>query len=270
MSRFRTIELSDPIYEQDGLRLLTFHSPALKGRGDVTLFVPAEIDSLNDVPLVLLLHGVYGSHWVWAFKGGAHVTARALIEEKRIPPMILAMPSDGLAWDGTGYLPHLLANYEEWIVEDVVECVSELYPCLGVKPTLFLAGLSMGGYGALRLGAKYSNRVRGISAHSAVTGTKDLRLFLHEPIPNPPGIPVEQLECLYWLEQNRSNLPPLRLDCGRDDHLIESNRQLHRELRARDIAHEYYEYPGGHSWPYWREHLTDSLLFFSRLSQEGS
>src|SRR5690349_350110 len=120
IARFRTVELSDPAFEHDGLRALTLHSPALGGRGDVSLFVPAGCEARSNVPIVLLLHGVYGSHWAWFLRGGVHRTARRLIDQGRMRPMIIASPSDGLAGDGTGYIRQLDHDYERWISDDVV------------------------------------------------------------------------------------------------------------------------------------------------------
>src|SRR5438094_425387 len=123
MSRFHTVEVSDPRYEHDHLRTITLKSPSLKGRGDVTLFVPPGCESAKNLPLVILLHGIYGSHWAWALKGGAHKTALKLIESRAIKPMVIAMPSDGLWGDGSGYFAHDGADFEKWIAEDVVDCV---------------------------------------------------------------------------------------------------------------------------------------------------
>ena len=93
MSDFRTIEVADVRFLHDGLLPVTFKSPALRARADVTFFIPPGSDAARDLPLVLLLHGVYGSHWAWALKGGAHRTAARLIADGLIPPMVLAMPS---------------------------------------------------------------------------------------------------------------------------------------------------------------------------------
>ncbi len=79
MSRFATVALSDPNYETNNLRYLTFKSPALRGRGDVTLFVPPSQENATNLNLIILLHGVYGSHWDWTHKGGAHRTALSMI-----------------------------------------------------------------------------------------------------------------------------------------------------------------------------------------------
>src|ERR1700749_3557131 len=100
-----------------------------------------------------------------------------MIADRKMAPMLIAMPSDGLWGDGSGYVPHAHADYERWIIDDIPACLRELFPQLQRKK-LFLAGLSMGGFGALRIGMKYSERVAGISAHSSVTDVGLLPKFI--------------------------------------------------------------------------------------------
>ena len=265
MSRYGKTEWSDPRFEQKNLRFLTFQSPALSGRGDVALFIPEGEDHRN-LPLVVLLHGVYCSHWAWAMKGGAHLTAASMIDAGDIPPMVLAMPSDGLWAEGSAYLPHDRADYESWIVDDVVGCVTNEVPSLGEGSDVFVAGLSIGGYGALRLGAKYPSRFKGISAHSSVSRFEDIeRLVTHRPLAFRFGQP-DEWKIEYWMSRNRKFLPPIRFDCGLDDALLDCNRELHEGLSRLGIEHVYDEFPGGHKWPYWAEHLRDTLAFFGGLS----
>ena len=149
MSQFFTTEIA----ESGGLQLITVKSNALGQRVDISVFVPE--NATTSLPVVILLHGVYGSHWAWSVKGKAHLTAQRLIPEGEIQPMILAMPSDGLYEDGSGYVPHHNANFEQWIVEEVSQVLQEQFPVVTTESPLFITGLSMGGYGALRLGAKY-------------------------------------------------------------------------------------------------------------------
>ena len=86
MALLPIIETPDPRFRSaDGLLPVTFKSDAIRGRADVTLFVPSAARQMNDVPLVLLLHGVYGSHWAWSLSGGAHQTATRMIESGEIP-----------------------------------------------------------------------------------------------------------------------------------------------------------------------------------------
>lgn len=263
-SKFRTTEISDPEFESNNLRFITVKSNNLKGRGDICVFVPP-VENLENIPIVTLLHGVYGSAWIWAHKAGVHFTALKMIQEGLIKPMVIAMPSDGLWGDGSAYLPHNNKNFERWITEDVIDAVIENIECVSNSSDMFIAGLSMGGYGALRVGAKYPLRYKAISGHSSITNTNQMHLF------------VEENESLYnqqnKLEEdvfeimlhNKENLPAVRFDCGKDDLLIEHNRALHEKLEADKIDHEYQEFNGAHEWPYWQEHIKDTLLFFNSI-----
>ncbi|MFT5128140.1 MAG: putative tributyrin esterase, partial [Rhodothermales bacterium] len=71
-SEFHTIEVSDSACTPAGLQFITVKSASLGRRADITLWTPAAVESATDLPLLLLLHGVFGSHWAWAFKGNAH------------------------------------------------------------------------------------------------------------------------------------------------------------------------------------------------------
>jgi S-formylglutathione hydrolase FrmB len=265
-SPFSTVELSDPRFERDGLRTVTVKSPSLGRRGDLTVFVPQ--GGTDPIPLVILLHGVNGSHWSWALRGGVHLTAARLIETGELPPLAIAMPSDGLWGDGSGYVPHLDADYERWIVDEVPAAAALADERVTDRSPLFLAGLSMGGFGALRLGAKYAARFAGISAHSAVTTLARLRESISEPLDALPAFGAADGTALHWLEAHATRLPPLRFDCGTGDGLLAGNRALHAALEARHIDHVYEEFPGGHDWPYWKLHVADSLRFFAGLIED--
>jgi S-formylglutathione hydrolase FrmB len=261
---FRTIEVSDPRFGFEGLRWVTVKSPALRQRADLTLFVPQQVDQSHSIPLVILLHGVYGSHWAWALKGGAHRTAAKLIAAGEIPPMVLAMPSDGLWGDGSGYLRHAHQDFERWIVEDVPAAARAAVPALDVSSPLFISGLSMGGFGALRLAAKYPEKFRGAGGHSSMTHFDQHTQFVEEPL-NSYGCVPEDRSVFETMTRNRAKLTPFRFDCGTEDPLLEVNRQLHTQMESAGIAHQYAEFPGGHEWPYWEEHLKDMLRFFGAL-----
>ncbi len=266
MKRFRSVELSDPRFERDGLRHITVKSPSLKRRGDITLFVPEQLRQGSANTMLILLNGVYNSHWGWAYHAGVHLTAQRLIEAGAIQPLIIAMPSDGLWGDGSGYLKSEGEDAEAWIMEDVVAACAIAVPGLLSTPHLFLSGLSMGGYAALRLGAKFAERLSGISAHSSLTHISQMKNFVEEPLSHYLAAgSQEELDPLYWIVRNRAVLPALRIDCGTGDELISPNRELHKTLLEAGIAHQYYEYEGGHDWQYWESHISDSLRFFQTV-----
>jgi len=236
----------------------------LRRRADITLYVPPVIEMDSPLDIVILLHGVYGSHWAWALKGGVHRTFHRLMEQGKMRPMVLAMPSDGHHGDGSGYLPHQTENYEKWIVEDVIAAVREHVAGVKEKSKIFITGLSMGGYGAMRLGAKYPAVFSSFSGLSSITEFSQIALFLEGNDDRELSKSVRSkesvLECIL---ANKERLPHFRFDCGTEDLLIDFNRQLHRRLEENKIQHTYIEYPGGHQWDYWSKHIEDSLLFFN-------
>jgi putative tributyrin esterase len=266
MSAFFTTEISFPEFEFDHLRWITVKSKALRRRADMTLYVPPHLQPDFPLDIVILLHGVYGSHWAWAMKAGVHKTADRLMEQGKLRPMVLVMPSDGLYGDGSGYLPHQNENYEKWIVEDVIAVVHEQVAGVGEKSKIFITGLSMGGYGAMRLGARYPAVFSSFSGLSSITEFSQIALFLEgnddRELSRTAQSKESVLECIL---ANKEGLPYFRFDCGTGDLLIDFNRQLHRKLDENNIQHTYIENPGGHEWDYWRKHVEDSLLFFNEF-----
>ena len=261
MSEFFTNEKAD----FHGLSFITVKSNALKKRADITVYEPKSAVDANNLPIVILLHGVYGSHWAWAVNGNVHNTLEKLIEEKKCDPMLLVMPSDGLYGDGSGYLPHKVENYEKWIVEDVIQAVRGKFPSVNNHSPVFIVGLSMGGFGAMRLGAKYPKFFKAFSGLSSITHFDQLENFVAD-FPLLKCDAVEQDGVLDWLLKNKTILPPFRFDCGKDDILIEANRELHRDLQLNDISHDYFEYEGEHSWEYWAENIEKTLMFFNKYT----
>jgi S-formylglutathione hydrolase FrmB len=220
----------------------------------------------NIATVLILLHGVYNSHWAWSHKGGVHRAAEALLDGGEISPLVIAMPSDGLGRDGSAYLTFPAGqDVEKWIVDEVPAIAHLAAPNLAANAKIAIGGFSMGGYGALRLGAKFPHRFDSVSAHSAITDIREMENFAAEPLSDYLACAaVEELSALYWMRKHRDCLPRLRFDCGVDDPLIEGNRSLHRGLEADGISHTYEEFVGGHEWPYWQNHVASTLRFASQ------
>lgn len=264
---FRTLELSDPAIDPRGLRFATVKSAALGQRADVTLWLPPGAETQRDLPVAILLHGVYGSHWAWALKGDAHGTAARLIAEGALPPLALLMPSDGLWGDGSGYVRHGVQDFERWIVDELPALARAVVPGCGEGSPLLVAGLSMGGFGALRMAGKHRRLFAAAAAHSTMTDVAQFDALLAESRggwSNDPG----DASVLAVLAAPGGPLPPLRFDCGRGDPFIAANRALHAALDAHGIAHQYAEHDGGHEWPYWSRHLEDTLRFFGAVLRD--
>jgi len=265
-SKFRTIETGEIRFDSGKLVMCTVKSPALHARGDISLYIPDEANhSQKPLPIVILLHGVYGSHWNWMLKGKAHEVLSNLIRSGEIPPMILATPSDGLWGDGSAYLRHDEMDTAKWIVDDVPALIAEVCKQNTTAPH-FITGLSMGGFGALRLGASNPARFTAFSGHSSITAIEQMPLFVEEPLQsytttNSP----ETQSVLDTICAHQHHLRPFRFDCGSSDLLIEFNRTLRDGLLQKGIHFEYEEFEGGHEWVYWQNHIGKSFRFFSQF-----
>jgi putative tributyrin esterase len=246
------VELSDPRFEREGLRHATAYSRALGRRADATFWSPIGDDG-GPLPLVVLLHGVYGSHWGWAHKGGAHRTAGELDV-----PVALAMPSDGLFGHGSGYVRHAGGDFASWVLDEVPWLAAQAIPTVDPDAPIALVGLSMGGFGALLLGARRPDRVHAVNGMSSITDFDQMRIFVGDI----GGYDVDDADrSVLGAMTSAPSLPRIRFDCGVDDLLIEHNRALHAALDREGIDHDYVEHPGGHEWSYWSEHLGAALAF---------
>lgn len=260
----KRLEVSDPAFTPNNVQCLTIHSSYLNRRHDVTLY---NVNTKQqNAPIILLMHGVYGNSWVWMHLGGLDRVYENIRNELGGTDFILVMPSDGGFFDGSAYLPLAeKGDYENWIMRDVLEAVITTVDGATSDSNLYLSGLSMGGYGALRLGFKYANTIKGISAHSAITDVQQLSLFVDEPLDLYACENAKETELLFWAELHKDDLPPLRFDCGTDDELIEGNVNLHQQLTQMGIDHQFEQFSGGHSWQYWHTHVARTFRFFAEI-----
>jgi enterochelin esterase-like enzyme len=260
---FGSIEVSDPRLTPPGFTFLTAKSAALGGRADVTVYAPAAARAGGDAPIVILLHGARGSHWAWTYKGGAHQRLEALIEAGLAPPMVLVMPSDGLWGDGSGFVRHHEQDFERWVAEEAAQLAMAASPACSAWSPVFLCGLSMGGYAALRLAGKFPDRFAGASAHSAVTADDQFDPIIAEARGGWSSAPEDRSVLAALTLTSRP--APIRFDCGLDDPLLPANRRLHADLEAVGLGHRFEVRPGGHNWTYWSNSIDRSLLFFADL-----
>ncbi len=92
-----------------------------------------------------------------------------------------------------------------------------------------------------------------------------MSLFVEESLDHYKQDNSKEESVLEVIKTNKAKMIPFRFDCGKNDELIEYNRELHQELLKENISHIYEEFSGKHEWEYWENHVKDSLLFFDNL-----
>ncbi|MCG3180541.1 MAG: Endo-1,4-beta-xylanase Z [Phycisphaerae bacterium] len=255
-----------------------FPSRTLDRRCNVFLYTPPGVGpgspKLATLPVLYLLHGMWGSEIDWPFKGDAHNVLDREIAAGRVQPMIVAMPHDGLTDEGTFYVDWhggRRERFERYMTGDLIRFVeTELTGRRRGRSRRMIGGLSMGGFGALVLSLRnprlycaagsLSGAVRPIgrpkrrSLGDAIFGPLDRDPASHRR-QRDPGVLVDSLQ--------RTRGLGLYLDCGRSDFLIAMNRKFDRQLTRLGIQHVYREYDGDHNWPCWHKRLPHLLRFLS-------
>ena len=238
----------------------TFDSVALGAQKTYNLYLPPNWCALDDLPLLVMLHGWSGDHTDWVSKGHIDQAADMMILAGEIEPLIILMP-DG---DNGFYVDQAAGDYETYVVSELVGAVDAAYPTAATRASRFIGGLSMGGYGALYLGLRYADLFSAIGAHSpALLGRGD------DP---PPWLYGESLELFEERDVvsiiQREGWPAdmrLFVDVGNADFLMLRLYDLFGALihQPQALVFQGHVWPGAHDWSYWSAHLPDYLRFYA-------
>jgi len=219
---------------------MQFKSEALRRHVSYSVILPET--GPGPYPVLMQLHGFSDDHTAW-------LNFSNLVRHAKEYPFIIVLP-DG----GTSFYLDLdpMQQYETFLMEDIYRHVNATFQ---VRPGPWaIGGLSMGGFGALRLGLKYPERFASIWAHSSAAYSKEEL---------PPFVVLNREEgCLYGVAERYAAQPLKRtvtFDCGTEDFLINQNRNFHAHLDKLGVAHRYAEHDGAHTWEYWDLHVREAL-----------
>ena len=233
---------------------LRYSSPPIEKMASLIAIIPenAPRDADGRLPTVYQLHGLSDDHTVWQ--------RRTRIEQLAEKHGVMVVLLDGAR---AYYINSLLGRYEDHTVDAIRVC-ENLFPAARDPRRRGIGGLSMGGYGSMKIGLKYPHVYASVAAHSAAMDIARLvevrySADLHVVAPSFDPAADHIFALVEKAAQNRTVLPSLRFDCGVDDFLLEDNRTLHRLLDKHGLPHVYEEFPGGHSWDYWDAHLDAAL-----------
>jgi S-formylglutathione hydrolase FrmB len=229
--------------------------------------------SKANYPVMYLLHGAYGHFNDWLSKTPNKNLLHQLADQN---DMIIVMP-EGETF--SFYLDSPVnkgSQFETYITQEVVTKIDKTYRTIIDRKGRFITGLSMGGHGALYLSGKHPELFCAAGSMSGVADmgslitaeSKERITKLMEPVFGTEGKSQEvyaSYAVLGMVTQMKTNKLALIIDCGVDDFLIESNRELHRRLVYEKVSHDYTERPGAHTWDYWENALPYHVLFFSKV-----
>ena len=210
-----------------------------------------------------LLHGLSDDNTIWTRRTSVERYVAGL-------PLVLVMPDGGRGWYTNAQSPPNF-RYEDDLVVDVVGLVDRTFPVKKDRSGRAIGGLSMGGYGALKIGLKHLDKFSSVTSHSgalAITDREPGKILSDIPDyvsvfgPSPKGGPEDLRALVEKIDHGR--IPALRIDCGENDFLIDENRAFHKHLDDLHIKHEYQEFPGEHNWEYWDLHVREAIEFHAR------
>lgn len=238
------------------------------------LLPPAYFKSNKRYPVLYLLHGLFGHHDDW-------ITRTNLAEYAASYDVIIVTPEGNDSW----YVDSATVpadKYESYILRELIPDVDARFRTIKDKRARGIAGLSMGGYGALKYGLKYPDYFVFAGSLSGALDPANrsdehpgfiwnvLRPSLTVAF-GAPNSSVRQVNDLHQIARNLTadriaSLPYLYLDCGLEDGFLATNREFADILVSRKITHQYRQLPGGHSWEYWDRQVREIIRLYADLT----
>lgn len=215
-------------------------------------------DARPAFPTLYLLHGLYGTNMDWLLN-----TRISRLAEEYGLAVILPSGENHFYVDcqATG------EAYGAFIGRELPQVCRQLFPLSAQREQCFIGGLSMGGYGALRNGLKYSDTFGKVLALSSLIDPNDTLALrpastghkrrMDTVFGGLDKVAGSDKDCrtLSLQAQKKNRLPAMYIACGLGDELLPFNRTFRDFLEKQGIAHHYEEGPGGHDWDYWDEQI---------------
>jgi len=285
------VSLFSEAHAQERIDCNTLESKILGRTIHYCVMLPSHYDSATaghsarHYPVLYFLHGL-GDNEQTFFKSGGWELIDDLRRQKQISDFLIVTP-EGLrsfyinSADGR-------VRYGDFFIREFIPYIESHYPVGRDRSARAISGVSMGGYGALRFAFAYPELFSSVSAQSAAliaepprqieaaAGATLLDGLLGAVFGNPIDLRHWNQNSPFILaKQNRARIRITKLaiyfNCGRDDDFgfDKGAEELHRQLESEGIPHEFHLYPGNHDAAYFLEHLSETLVFHSRVFAAG-
>lgn len=247
-------------------KMETYDSEAMGGSRTYGVSLPPDYEQNPNqrYPVIFLLHGGHGNPNDWfAKKGGALITLQKLYATGKLSPSIVITPDgndkrgSSRYWDPQ-YFDGPNGKVSTAIGSELVKVVQNRYRTLPNPDFWAMGGLSSGGWGAVNVGLQNIDNFSILFSHSGYFKDKS----------GAENSPVTYIKTIPPLAKKRLRI---YMDAGKSDtEELDEARQFNQVLSQLKIYNMFRQFPGNHTWDYWREHLADSLTFVGeqfRISQ---
>ena len=243
------------------------YSKSLNDSLHYNIYLPSE--RVKPEAVLYLLHGYTGDHADWAEKGQVTETMNNLLINNNTLPMIVVMPNAGNSWYVNSDPEISWGFYEDAIMMDLWNHISDSYDFACQTPSAYIAGLSMGGYGALHLAFKYPERFDAAASLSGAFMPKLPEGFdiLEKTFGDPADPKKYQQENPFKLAVSDSlKQMPVYITCGDDDlRLYKYSVEMYDTLIEKGYPAELRISDGAHTWEVWKRELPKVLHFFDGI-----
>jgi putative tributyrin esterase len=221
-------------------------------------------NSSERFPVVYLLHGLTGHYNNWTDK-----TRIARLPESANFIIVTPEGEDGWYTDSSA---KPVDKYESYIIQELIPEIDKKFRTTADREHRVIAGLSMGGFGAMKFGLKYpemfvlAGSFSGAIGAAAITekafpgaiGKSVTAIF------GPEGSEARKANDPFAIVRNATpekirSFPFLYLDCGTEDFLFKNNRDFVSLLLEKNVPHEFRQLPGAHNWTYWDAQIEELL-----------
>lgn len=256
-----------------------FFSPVLNFNTDINVFIPTpnSDEILNNknsdyykegykFQVLYLLHGAYGDYSDWT----RLTSIEKYAQEHKIAVVTPSVSNSFYQnmYRGSAYLTYLL--------DELPALVKSIFPVSHRREDTFVAGLSMGGYGAVKLAFE---RPEQFAACASLSGAIDIIAVMNQVVDGSIQGPfrwnhifedmgeVEGSDAdLFALAQKRIDegreLPKVFQTVGKEDFIYRANLSAKEKFEKIKINLTYEEYPGIHDWDFWDTYIQRALDWF--------
>lgn len=265
----------------------TYQSALMNRELQYGLYLPPSYATAGNrrYPVLYFLHGLNETAMRWSSRGETDLMLDRMVAEGKIGEFIVVVPMSS----PTSMYTNVRNGNEPWedaIVKELIPMIESTYRVNTTRDTRGISGISMGGYGALKIAMKNPAMFGSVSSHSAalvpdfdsttVTGRRlDQFKALFDRIYGI-GFASGKQDLSYWdannplaLAKNTSGFQGMRIyfDCGTEDDygFYAGHKVLDDILTKTMYPHEAALYPGDHGWEYARQHTPQSLAFHWRV-----